>query len=334
MDKDPTDLTAIVYDGTDKIQHLFWRYLDPVLSKDSTTDEWHKQVRERCLAYYRQIDSSIERLVSRLDESTNVIFTSDHGFGPTDEIVYINEWLAREGYLFWTDSAELDKTTKLTADRIKDHTLMIDWERTKAYSLTPSSNAIYINHSEDGSTGIRTSDYKQVVNELTQKLKAYRWEGDNGNIFVKVEPNQKRLNDQSCHQHAPDIILGLRDGGFVSILRSDAVVRKREVIDGTHRPDGIFIAWGPDIQPGSSNNSLSIYDVTPTLLYLLDAKIPSHVEGKVAKCAISSEKLESTPVQFLASEISIQSVETSDADISEDEKEALMDQLRLLGYME
>lgn len=334
MDKDPTDLTAIVYDGTDKIQHLFWRYLDPNLVEESTKDAWHQQVRSRCLDYYRQIDSSIERLVSRIDENTNVVFTSDHGFGPTDEVVYINEWLAREGYLHWTDQAALDNTTKLTADRIKDHTLMIDWTKTKAFALTPSSNAIYINHSEDGSSGIPTSQYSQLVKEISRKLLDYRCPEDGGQVFVKAVPNEKRLEGVECARHSPDIILGLRDGGFVSILRSSQVVRKRDVIDGTHRPDGIFIAWGPDIKAGEASSPFSIYDVTPTILYLLNARIPDYVEGSVATAAIKDTRLEHLPISF--SQVNISSQDSTDVseDISDEEKAALMDQLKLLGYME
>ena len=29
MKKDRTELTAVVLDGADKIQHLFWRFVDP-----------------------------------------------------------------------------------------------------------------------------------------------------------------------------------------------------------------------------------------------------------------------------------------------------------------
>ena len=84
-----------------------------------------------------------------------MVITSDHGFGPTDEVVYINEWLYRNGFLKWAEETEEEDNTKLTADRIKDHSSMIDWKNTKAYAVTPSSNAIYINRkSKDNINGV------------------------------------------------------------------------------------------------------------------------------------------------------------------------------------
>ena len=38
---------------------------------------------------------------------TDILITSDHGFGPTTEIFYVNEWLSRNGYLQWSDDAKM-----------------------------------------------------------------------------------------------------------------------------------------------------------------------------------------------------------------------------------
>jgi len=100
LEKDPTDLTAVVLDGPDKIQHLFWRFVDPALLEKNPS-EWFNQIRGLCIEYYKQLDRNIERLVKNAGPATNVILTSDHGFGATTEFVYINEWLARHGYLKW-----------------------------------------------------------------------------------------------------------------------------------------------------------------------------------------------------------------------------------------
>jgi predicted AlkP superfamily phosphohydrolase/phosphomutase len=267
MTDDPTDLTAIVYDGTDKIQHLFWRFLDPELASQTITNDWEKQIREKCLEYYTQIDNSIKELVEKSGEGTNLVITSDHGFGPTDEVVYINEWLHREGYLQWAEDTVKENNTKLTADRIKDHSSMIDWENTKAYAVTPSSNAIYISRkTEKNPNGVSDEEYVEFCTKLKERLLAYRCANKNGQVFVKADLNERRIEGREDLNYAPDITLGLRDGGFVSILRSEDVVREREVIDGTHRPNGIFIGSGPMFKKGEGKN-LSIYDITPILLY-------------------------------------------------------------------
>ena len=129
--------------------------------------------RRKCLNYYMQIDESIKDLVSQSGEDVNVVITSDHGFGPTDEVVYINEWLYRNGYLKWADETVEEDNTKLTADRIKDHSSMIDWKNTKAYAVTPSSNAIYINRkSKDNINGVSEEEYPAFCERL--KTNFYR----------------------------------------------------------------------------------------------------------------------------------------------------------------
>lgn len=334
MKKDPTDLTAIVYDGTDKIQHLFWRYLDPELEEQTVTSEWAKLIREKCLNYYKQIDKSIKDLVNESGDETNLVITSDHGFGPTDEVVYINEWLHRQGYLKWANDTEEENSTKLTADRLKDHSSMIDWKNTMAYVLTPSSNAIYINRkSEINENGISVDEYPEFCRKIQEELLAYSCEIDGGKIFIKADINEKRMNKEEDLNYAPDITLGLRDSGFVSILRSAEVVRKREVIDGTHRPNGIFIGHGPMFNKGTGK-PLSIYDITPILLYGLGAAIPTGLDGEVPENVINPEYLKMNPV-IVSDKVNTEKKKSENTkEISEEEKEALMAQLKMLGYMD
>jgi hypothetical protein len=83
-------------------------------------------------------------------------------------------------------------------------------------------------------------------------------------------------------EDAPDLTLELRDGGFVSILRSTSPVRPRPEVMGTHRPNGIFIGSGPGLKRSATVPSLSILDMAPLLLYSLDLPIPAELEGRLA----------------------------------------------------
>ena len=333
MKTDPTDLTAVVFDGTDKLQHLFWRYLAPELVDPNPTP-WDAHIREMCIAYYRQLDSSIETLVNLSGPDTNVIMTSDHGFGATTEVVYINEWLAQHGYLKWVNDAETDDGWKLTADRIKDHTVMIDWEQTLAYALTPSSNAIYVNMDNGSGKGVKPEEYAEFCDRLKKQLLDYRNPADNGQIFIEAELNQAKIAGKPHFPYSPDITIKLRDYGFVSIVRSGEVVKPRHKPDGTHRPNGIFIGRGPDIKSGEKLEPLSILDITPVLLHLLDLPIPKNMEGRVPTEIICSDSLISKPVKYGENTRTTQDASQQREEVSDEEKEALMAQLKLLGYMD
>ena len=53
------------------------------------------------VGYFRELDGFIEEIVSLAGPKANIFIASDHGFGPTKEILYINQWLSEQGYLKW-----------------------------------------------------------------------------------------------------------------------------------------------------------------------------------------------------------------------------------------
>jgi predicted AlkP superfamily phosphohydrolase/phosphomutase len=332
METEPTDLTAIVFDGPDKIQHLFWRYLDPALVEANPSPH-DARIRELCLNHFRELDAIIERLVSLAGSETNVILTSDHGFGATTEVVYLNEWLARNGYLEWAQKAEVDATGKLTADRMKEHLMMIDWKNTLAYCPTPSSNAIFVKKANGSGTGVKDEDYVEFCTKLKQQLLEYRNPADGEQIFIEV--NLNKLEGSPDAENLPDINIKLRDYGFVSILKAKDVVVPREKPEGTHRPNGIFIARGSDIEVDQQIQPLSILDITPLLLYFLGLPIPTDLEGRVPTEILRTETLMTHPVERQGVTKSLnEDANEQRKDASDEEKEALMEQLKLLGYMD
>jgi len=64
MEEEPADLTAVLFDGVDKIQHLCWRFLDPAC-RGAEPSSWERTIVELCEGYFRQIDGIIARIVER-----------------------------------------------------------------------------------------------------------------------------------------------------------------------------------------------------------------------------------------------------------------------------
>lgn len=326
MRKDRTELTAVVLDGPDKLQHLFWRYVDPELAE--TIDDSEQYITDLCIGFYRRLDDNIRRLMEAAGPDTDVIFTSDHGFGPTNEIFYVNEWLSRRGYLKWSDAARRDKLGQLAAEKLKDHMGMIDWKATKAFSPTPSSNAIFIKKDLGSGLGVKEEEYLPFILKLQRELLEFRDPADGQPVVVDADMN--KLRGAPFVEPCPDISLHLRDGGFVSILKSDEVVAQRRQVDGTHRPAGIFIGHGPSFDRGETLEPLNILDVAPLILTLLGVAVPSDLEGRVPTEALLGERIvkRGDDTKVLAGFDEIR------AEPTEEEREALMNQLKVLGYMD
>ncbi len=323
----PSDITALVMDGPDKIQHLFWRFVAPDLVQ-APGDAWYDRIRSLCLDYYRGLDRNIQRLIEAAGPETTVVMTSDHGFGATTEIVYINEWLARKGYLKWSDEAAGDATGQLTANKIKDHLGMIDWKNTLAFSPTPSSNAIYIKRAKGNGKGVRAEEYLDFCLKLKQELQDYRDPATGEQVFVQVDLN--KLEGTPYVEPSPDVTLHLRDGGFVSILKSDEIVVPRKHPDGTHRPNGIFIAYGPGIKSGVRIDPLQIVDITPLLLHVVGLPVPADMEGRVPTEIFADAGQKVAQGERTVS----QGMGKPRAEATAEEREALLRQMQLLGYMD
>ncbi|WP_202456107.1 alkaline phosphatase family protein [Frigidibacter albus] len=325
MTEDRTELTAVVLDGPDKIQHLFWRYLDAECHSGEP-GEWTDRITQLATDFYRQMDDNIRRMVETAGPDTNVILVSDHGFGPTTEILYINQWLAEKGYLTWTGRAEDDAKGQLTAEKIRDHLGMIDWRKTVAFCPTPSSNAIYIKPDLGNGQGIKPDDYLAFVQNMQAELMELR-DASGKQVVVGASPN--KLRGRSFVEPCPDITLSLRDGGFVSILPSDTVVKDRVLADGTHRPEGIFIGHGPAFKRGEQLEPLNLLDITPLMLTLLGLPVPRDLEGRVPV-----EALETGITATTGAATATVAADEGREEVSDEDREILLRQMQKLGYMD
>ena len=134
---------------------------------------------------------------------------------------------------------------------------------------------------------------------------------------------------------APDLTVSIRDGGFVSILKSDVVLKLRPEVVGTHRPEGIFMAKGPRIRPGLALPPLSITDVAPTLLYSLGLAVPQDLEGRVVEQIFEPASLRERPIRVGdPTHTPVAFPDGTDCK-EEDEGEAqVLERLKNLGYVE
>jgi predicted AlkP superfamily phosphohydrolase/phosphomutase len=279
MGEESPDLTAIVFDGVDKLQHLCWRLLDPVFCpKTPTTLEAH--IRDLCLSYFRQLDVFICRIVALAGPEARTFIVSDHGFGPTETIFYANAWLAKQGYLRWAAEREISTGARIASEPIKSHVEGIDWNHTVAYALTPSSNGIYIRQAAGPQLpGIQPSDYMGFRLRLAEELLSVNDPATGKPFFRRVLTREEAFPGEHAAR-AADLTLIMQDYGFQSVLNSDTIFRTRLEPWGAHYPEGIFIASGPGMAPLGRMPRMEIVDVAPVLLRSLGVEPETEMEGR------------------------------------------------------
>jgi predicted AlkP superfamily phosphohydrolase/phosphomutase len=317
----------------DKLQHLFWHLL-AASSLSEPRPPWEEKIRRRCLDYFRQLDGLIAEAAALAGDDANVFIVSDHGFGPSDEIFYVNAWLQQNGYLTWAEASPRDQGAldTLGLKLIGWMDRLIDWRNTTAYAHSPSSNGIHICVAgQRGKEGIAPVDYHGFRRELLDKLRRFSDPNTGEPVVTEVWTREEAFPGTQTHL-APDLTLRLRDGGFISTLKSDVVLRSRAEPMGTHRPEGIFLARGPAVAKGALLPQISVLDVTPTLLYVLGLPVPEDLEGRVPRELFRSSFVQRHPIAIGERTESPQAFPSPVAE--RDEEAAVIARLKALGYLE
>jgi predicted AlkP superfamily phosphohydrolase/phosphomutase len=331
MREEPCDLTAVLFDGVDKLQHFCWRFIDPEFYPDLPSTMEIK-IRNLCLEYFREIDRFLAEIIALGGPDATTLVASDHGFGATTEVFHLNAWLHQNGYLTWTnvDQRQQKHSETLGLETMARRFYEVDWDRTVAYCPTPSGNGIYISSSKGAGTA--DPDDERFRQELIASLLKVADPVTGDPVVTRVWTREEAFTGTHAAL-APDLTLSLRDGGFVSILPSDVVLKPRPEPTGTHRPHGIFMAAGPGIRRGASLPPLSILDVAPTVLYTLGLPVPEDLEGCVPQEIFEPSHISAHPILRGASTRLQPGAEPSAMTMDADLEAEVVKQLKALGYL-
>jgi len=163
----------------------------------------------------------------------------------------------------------------------------IDWKCTKAFfssSIGPSS-AIEINLVDREPEGIVKKEEYDEIRELIIKALLRAKDPESGENIVQDAFKREDIYHGPYVSEAPDIIFLTRK---LEYLATDRIYGESLVSEpfrkgrGSHRMEGILIAYGPDIKnEGKNIEPARIIDLAPTILHMFGLKIPEDMDGKV-----------------------------------------------------
>ena len=331
MTHEPSDLTMIVFDGVDKVQHLAYRFLDPSIAP-RRPDGWETRVTERLRDYFRQVDRFLGLVMEKVGDSGRIFIASDHGFQTTTEVFYVNTWLAQNGFLRWRAEMDRDDGAAIVARRLTRHLDKYDWPNTRAFALSPSSNGIFI-------ANVPAGEYGAFRARLIEGLMSIR-AADGGRVIAEIKKREEWFAGP-YQDRAPDLTLTLRDRGFISVLEGQQVVVPRRQPAGTHHPDGVLMGLGPGLKAGAQEERRGIMDVASLLAHSLGLDIPADYEGAFPESFYEAAALASDPPRHegakgAASTAALAGVAAPAAAAGMDEEDdaVIYDRLKSLGYIE
>ena len=263
-----------VFDATDRIQHMFWHYLEkdhPANKGKGIEDAEHKDAIE---AIYKHNDVIVGKVMDKLRDGDVLMVLSDHGFNSFQRGVNLNRWLQQEGLLVLKDGASGEE----------EWLQGVDWSKTKAYSL--GLTGMFLNMKGRESQGIVEpgKEEKAVKEEIIAKLNGLKDE-ERGAVGIREVFDTKKIYDGPYSENAPDLIIGYDTGYRISWDCATGMVAGPVFEDNVKAWSGDHCV-DPRLVPGVffSNYAVeskepTLLDVAPSALKMFGLTPPKHMEG-------------------------------------------------------
>jgi hypothetical protein len=261
-----------VFDATDRIQHMFWRHLDPAHPAHPAVPSSHH---DAIPDLYRHNDALVGRVLEQMGEEDVLMVVSDHGFNSFRRGVNLNAWLHREGYL------ALQPGTDGRAEWLRE----VDWSATRAYSV--GLTGMFLNIKGREAQGIVESGTETTAlkAELITKLNGLR-DTSTDAVAIREAFDTSTLYAGPYAANAPDLLIGYNAGYRVSWDGAMGVVAGPVFDDNTRAWSGDHCI-DPRLVPGVffCNRSIestepALVDIAPTALRLFGVAPPAYMDGR------------------------------------------------------
>ncbi|HUF70263.1 MAG TPA: alkaline phosphatase family protein [Longimicrobiales bacterium] len=269
-----------VFDATDRIQHMFWRYIEdghPAARTVAGNGNGRPggEHADAIAKLYEHNDAMVGRIRAQLRDGDCLMVISDHGFTSFRRGVNLNAWLHENGWL----------TLKEGARGESEWLREVDWSRTKAYAL--GLTGVYLNiEGREAEGSVKPGDAAAVKAELIGKLTGLR-DSETGDLAVREAFDTAALYSGPYLRDAPDLLMGYAHGYRISWDGATGVVAGPVFEDNVKAWSGDHCV-DPRIVPGVffsnrriDNEDPALIDIAPTALWLFGVEPPAHMDGRL-----------------------------------------------------
>jgi predicted AlkP superfamily phosphohydrolase/phosphomutase len=345
LEEQPPDLLFAVLEAPDRLQHVYYGYMDPTSSLFSSAAA--HRIRSRVHECFGAMDQVVGLVDDYAGSDGGVIVCSDHGFTAWEVSVHTNALLESWGYLRLKPQARAMQTglaRKLVplarrvlpakvARQAKAKTFAaIDWERTRAFASPIPQQGVFVNLAGRERLGtVAPEELSATKDDLCRRFEQLR--GPDGERVTDVVYRSEDVFSGEALEGAPDILPVLREHRFElddELFHKTPFTDHRNLPRGVHHPDGVVVV-ATDGTEQSGDLRASVLDVMPTLLYLAGLELPEGLDGGVMTDAFEPRFLKDRAPRFTPALSSKATEEASP--YSAEEEAAIEESLRGLGYL-
>jgi predicted AlkP superfamily phosphohydrolase/phosphomutase len=348
------DLLVVNLEATDGAQHFFWQHADP--SHPRHDPHAPRTLADALPRVYQATDRELGLLLDAFEPDT-VLVVSDHGGGPSNDwILFVNDWLAAEGFLTLRSSARATAVRRAYAGAMKRMSVPlkrrlrpvagrfierakglalygdVDWRSSKAYGTVQGMVRLNVRGREP--EGILSPEEVALeVSSLEERARAGRFP-DGSHLFAAVAPGHSVYGEGSSL--GPDLVVEPQQGtevrGRNTSARPGFLVRLSDIgayyPSGVHTPVGMVVAAGSGVREAGPMPESDIHQVAGAVLAVMGVPAPPLDAAPLAM--VTSPAVESTTGSILPS---AQQPSDSTA-LTEDEETTVLERLRGLGYVD
>jgi predicted AlkP superfamily phosphohydrolase/phosphomutase len=262
-----------VFDATDRVQHMFWRYIDdnhPAL-RGRPPSPHSGAIRE----LYKKNDALVGEVMQRLRPDDVLMVISDHGFNSFRRGVNLNAWLRHERYLTLVEGADG------TSEWLRE----VDWSRTKAYCLGLTGMFLNLSGREKSGIVMPGAEAEALKAEIAAKLNGLV-DTETGDVAIREVFEPAKLYAGPYLANGPDLLIGYNNGyriswdGATGVIAGSVFADNMKPWSGDHCID-------PRLVPGVffCNRSVeaddpALIDIAPTALQLFGIQPPPYMDGR------------------------------------------------------
>lgn len=329
------DVLVNVFKQTDDIGHVAW-------------DE------EPLYEVYRRADEVVQYTrdyIESAEEDILLFVMSDHGFGPVDKTLFLNNILKELGYLQIKNNAGSRARNMLCKEGFNllnayraasklglgERVMSVGYdEETALARLLYTTRDIMLLSARDIDTErsacFSRGNYGQLfvgdadIDALISDLLSYAVDGKS--IISNVYRAEDHFHGDATDL-APDLMIETPNYRYLT-ARGFALATDKPLTDhiigrtAEHKPTGIFFCEGDDIDSDGDIDNPTLTDFLPTILYALGEPVPDYLDGNV----LPIFETKPTP-EFENYDVHAGSNETT---LSSKEESELQAQLESLGY--
>ncbi len=344
------DLFFVLFSGSDWGQHE---------SYNAIFHEKPHKIHE----LFKDIDRYVGWFVENITPEDTLIILSDHGFRKLDGAFAINTWLSSQGFLKTIDE-KVEGENKVTYFRgkvtsrdakkkkirippsvfkiILKNKVLTEWsfkarEFLRGFGLVVEKDFGYIDYENSLAVSPSSESFGIYLNRKNVFENGFLDEEESNKLKYDIIAKLTHLKDnhgrlvmswvkQNEGETGPDILFYPENYQTVSRLVPALFVEKDFA---GHADTGIIICYGNNVKHSNSTSSYNINDLLPTILPLLNCKIPSGLVGKSITDFFYDLKLDYK--KYRKSKIDADNIDLLDDEGSTDE---IKKRLSALGYLQ